>query len=361
MTAPSPPAPPGSLLSCYTAAIAHFLTGIGADAEMALGTQLYLAVRPTSDDRVAFIHQHTPLRGDRLTHRAELVRHSTDDAVVAVRRMLAELDTVGRVIAVGDAAALPWHPGAGRRHVPHWFVIDGHTPGGTAVHVTDLLECEGDDGVQRTHAGWVRVERLPPLVRVVRCDRTASARDRHAFGEVHAPDTRCTGPYQWFECRRPPVPRPVGPREILTLLASTWAHQVGFRRRADLATHGWWTGSDALRWLAEWLAPRLDRSSAYAVADDLWVAARNRQLFARVVGRSATETGHDGLAALAAVADDVAREWSALLRLLAYNRASLARGRTVRNAPVAALHRVAEREASLMELLGAAVLSGDHR
>lgn len=348
-------APPGDLLSCYTASVAHYLARLGADAELAVGTQLFLAVRIGADDRLAFVHHHTPLRGDRLTHRVELVHRHAADPDVAVRCILDELRGTGAVVVAGDVATMPWQVGFGKRHAPHWLVVDDVNQVGGTVHVTDLFEFVGEHGEQQSHAGWVPVDQLATLARPPE-EATAvwAARDRHAFGDI---DERpaADGHYQWFEATRPPEARAVGVDEAMGLLHETWAHHTGAQRRGDLDDASWRCGVDAIVALADWLEPRLGDQATYAVADDIWVAARNRQLFARVTGHLAAEMGRPALGDVAIRAAELSDEWAGVPRVLAYNAQSVARGREPRQFPVTLLRRIAELEAGVLDELGRAV------
>jgi hypothetical protein len=340
------PALRGDLLSCYTASIGCYLERCGADPEWALGLQLFTAIRFISENPpiCAFLHYHTPLLGCAPTHSLLLRRRWTMSVDEARAAIVAECRRSGLVIVSGDTYRLPWSVAHGRRHAPHWFVVDSAEATGRSLHVVDPFAYIDDLGTQEPHHGWINMEVLgtpPPLCPAI------SYRGLWAFGleDPLPPAPPCV--IEWFEAAEPAQGTSCEPHTLLDLLASGCAYYCGSSVRPDLTE--WTVGAQALSALADWARDRLDDARLYVVSDDLWVSHRNRLLFANALGRVAALVRRPDLRRLADdIRDVLAPEWSAIPRVMRYNAACLERGRPPRRIVIDLLQQVAEREAELV-------------
>lgn len=349
----------GDLLSCYTASIAAYLERSQIDSELVLGTQLFLAIKaePSLEPRFSFVHYHTPLRGDTTTHSLKLARESAAEPDEAARRIIAEWQRSGAVIVVGDAMNLPWLVTCGRKHAPHWFLIADIDEQAGQMQIVDQFEFTDEGGVQLPFAGNVDLSLLPALARANPLQQHVfQARDQWAFG---ACETNATGAeHQWFEQQATPRMQPVSERLLRELLLKTWRYHSGQCQRDDLAPAEWSCGVAAIRLLAEQVERYLDDPALYEISDDVWVAARNRQMFTYVLRRLARELKAGELDDLAAWGEaELVPQWHAIPRIMHYNLGSLKRGRRPTALLVQTLHAIAEHEAQLVERLGEVVRS----
>jgi hypothetical protein len=244
----------GDLLCRCTAALAELLRQRGRDWLELIAPEPVLAVRPACGDVFAFLHHRASLR---CAAGGDLVRAGTDDAGMALAQVRAQVRRDGPVIIAGDTCNLPWSTGHRRRHAPHWFVVDA--VGGGHWHVSDVFAALDDLGLQRPWRGWV-AESAQPLLAAGLPDPSAvqRVRERLALGDEEPP---LEGRYQWLGVR---PGKPAG--------------------RASPLGDGWALGSTALELLAAHVAGGLT-PGVMALADDLWVAARRRQLYLRWLTR----------------------------------------------------------------------------
>lgn len=321
-------APPvdGELLSCYGAALAAYLDATGRDWLGLLGGKCHLDLRPEADGIYAFRHLPPGLRapGGPLP----LVRLGTSSSTGALTGIGQELAASGAVIVVGDSFNLPWLTAHGRRHAPHWFVVDGRTD--NRWHIRDDFRATDDLGEQGAWRGWAadgqlrswsrRVPQLPLPLRL---------QERHAFGDED--DSALEYPRQWFaaRARTGPAPAPAA-------------------RSAR-----WLSGSDALDALAAHFSQRGHRADGYLQADEIWAAARQRALHLRQVRRRQSGSGTPLAAARLA---RLTADWARLPMLIRYAQLSLSRPTGPRIQPiVTALRQIAAAEpAILAELAGGA-------
>jgi hypothetical protein len=343
----------GDLLSCYTASIAEYMAGAGIEPELPIGTQAYLAVRRSGTGICEFVQFHTPLRGDAPTHSLHLRRRHTTDPAEARARIAAEVARSGRAIVVGDTFNVPWQVAHQKSHAPHWFVADG-LDDGTAVHVTDRFEFVNDAGEQRPYDGWIGLDQIASLATANPDPNPVYVmRDRYAFADAEDPAGIATGGYQWYELDGEPHATKPDARSALARLAATHAAgRAGTSPRTG-GDDGWIAGPDAAGLLAEHIEAGIGEPVTYDNSDDIWVTARNRQLFAETLTSLGRRWGLPPLAELGAWAEaEVAKPWAAIPQLMQYNQRSLARGRTPRPLIVEQLRAAATAERALYERLG---------
>ena len=393
----------GDLLSCYTASIAEYMTAAGIDPELAIGTQAYLAIRPAEGGICEFIQFHTPLRGDTPTHSLHLRRRHTADPAEARDRITAEIARSGRAIVVGDTFNVPWQVAYQKAHAPHWFVADsltgdvppaaGDGAAGTALaakgagaaeraggaeragaaHVTDRFEFVNDAGEQQPYGGWVSTGDIASLAAANPDPNPVYAlRDLHAFADTD--DTRDTDAgiaatgYQWYELAGTPSAAEPEPGLVLGRLAATHAAGTagpsqppgaGTGDPASPGPHpgdGWITGPDAAAALADHIAANVGEAATYDNSDDIWVTARNRQLFAETLSALGQRWDLPPLTELGTgSAAEAARAWAAVPQLMQYNLRSLSRGRTPRPLVADRLRAAAEAERAMFGQLGEAI------
>lgn len=379
----------GDLLSCYTASIAEYMTAAGIDPELAIGTQAYLAIRPADGGICEFIQFHTPLRGDPPTHSLHLRRRHTADPAEARDRITAEIARSGRAIVVGDTFNVPWQVAFRKAHAPHWFVADSFTgdvpPAAAngaaeragAAHVTDRFEFVNDAGEQQPYGGWVSAGDIASLAAANPDPNPVYAlRDLHAFADTGGTpdgtpdgdaDVAVTG-YQWYELAGTPSAAEPEPGLILRRLAATHAAGTagasqptgaGAGDPSSPGPHpgdGWITGPDAAAALADHVAANVGEASTYDNSDDIWVTARNRQLFAETLSALGERWDLPPLAEIGTgSAADTARAWASVPQLMQYNLRSLSRGRTPRPLVADRLRAAAEAERVMFGQLGEAI------
>ncbi len=349
----------GDLLSCYTASIAGYMERNQIDHQMVLGTQLFLAIRADQADapKFTFVHYHTPLLGDTSTHALHLVRREAHLPDVAMQRIMAHWKQTGSVIVVGDAMNLPWLVTHGRKHAPHWFLLSAIDEVAGYAQVVDLFEFIDAAGTQLPFVGKVDLDVLGTLAQVNPVQQHVfQARDQWAFG-VQEQIPVGGGGYQWFEQQMPPAAQPLTESLLWELLLKTWMFNTGQQHRDDLLSPEWACGVAAIQSLAQYADHYLDDPSLYDISDDLWVAARNRQMFMYVLCRLAKQLKVAELEALAIWGEaELVAQWHAVPRIMHYNLGSIKRGRRPSALLVQTLHAVAELEAQLMERLGNIVL-----
>jgi hypothetical protein len=346
----------GDRLSCYTASIAAYMETAGIDHQLALGTQLFLAVRCQAAPSLclSFVHYHTPLLGHALTHELQLVRRWAADPATAGQRISAHCGSAGAVIVVGDAMNLPWLVTFGRKHTPHWFLVNAVDEQAGKVSIADQFAFIDEAGTQEPFAGWLDLALLGsfaqgcPLFSPV-----FQSRDTWAFGVRTQPIDGDGAAYQWFEAATPPLAYPVARPQALELLTRTALFHTGQHPRADLPAPDWACGLAAISFLADCFQTHLENPDLYAINDDVWVAARNRELFAIVLARLGAELDLAALSALSAwCIEQLVPQWHAVPRIMRYNLGLLQRGRRPTALLVETLTKIAGLEAQAMERLG---------
>lgn len=274
-------------LSCYTAGLFAYLAGEW-DAAALLSRSVGLAIRvDLPDGRLVFSHHRPAL--DRLPDGSWLSWSAARSPAAALPELGGELARHGRVIAVVDAARLPWS--AGEQPAPHWLLVDGRE--GRRWHVTDKFTALLPGGTQQPWCGWLTSAQLGAVMDVrARWQPEQDVRNAMAFGA--------------------PVPVPPG--------ACFWLSRSPGRAPASASEGTWIRGEpEALRFLRDRL-PGDDAALGHHLAD-LWAAA-----------------GHHGFAhrqRLAAEPDDAQRRsrahaiarWDDLPRLLRIAVMSAQRGR----------------------------------
>jgi hypothetical protein len=295
-------APLGELFTCYSSALAVWAAFGSGDWRSVVNTGLHLRL-VEADDRL-FGFSHFPAALDRVG----LERRSAEDAGEAVEGILDELATSGRVIVAGDGFNLPWHVAAGRRHVPHWFVI-ARRDGDAAV--VDPFTCRNDLGLQQPCFEGIEESNLPSLAAAVPLDDPVVAlREAFALGTDDRP---------------------------LAATRYRWLRRGG--RRDPTAQPGV-EGAGALRRLADHFRSHVLHPEAYRQADDLWSVARHRAFFVRVASE-----GDEGLRRFAEEhGSELVRRWGHVSPLLMQATLALAGGRTPTSSLPDTLDELAERE-----------------
>jgi hypothetical protein len=346
----------GDRLSCYTASIAAYMALAGIDHQLALGTQLFLAVRcqaaPTL--RFSFVHYHTPLLGRAITHELQLVRRWAADPATAGQRISAHCGSAGAVLVVGDAMNLPWLVTFGRKHTPHWFLVTAVDEQAGKVSIVDQFAFIDEAGTQEPFAGWLDLALVGAFAQSCPVSsHVFQSRDTWAFGAQAQPTDRDGAAYQWFEASAPPLAYPVARPQALELLARTLLFHTGQQSRADLPAPDWACGLAAIRFLADCFQTHLENPDLYAINDDVWVAARNRELFANLLARLGAELDLAELSALSAwCIEQLVPQWHAVPRIMRYNLGVLQRGRRPTALLVETLMKIADLEAQALERLG---------
>ncbi|BAJ27505.1 MULTISPECIES: hypothetical protein [Kitasatospora] len=314
---PHLPAVDGELLSCYGAALAAYLDAIGGGWLPVLGSASPLDVRPEADGVLAFRHLPPGLRaaGGPLP----LVRRASPSGAEALAGIGDELAAAGAVVVVGDAFDLPWLTAHGRRHAPHWFVVDGHDGG--RWHVRDEFRASDDLGDQTPWSGWADDAQLRAWNRRVP-DLTLPflLQERHAFADEGEDDAHLHADHQWFAVRGPADPAPP----------------------PDPRPESWHSGPAALHALADHFERHGGREDGYVQADEIWTAARQRALHARHAEWRAGPAADPAEAAAAAALAESAADWARLPMMIRFARLSLLRPGEPRTGPlVAALRELA--------------------
>lgn len=337
----------GDLLSCYTTSIATYMRQMNIDYLMALGTQLFLAVRDQPGSNLAFIHYHTPLRGD---HSLPLVRRTLPSFLAAMERITAEWRRYGAVVIVGDTFSLSWQITYQRQHTPHWFLIDSVDEQASCVHIVDNFESRNLYGLQQAFSGWVP---WPLLDMNLMSEQAFLERERYAFGDDEDPALIGSGGLQWFEALALPEVLNLTREHILSLLAASYLFHSGQQVRPDLAASGWVSGVEALRILAEKMQEHLNDPLFFAWQSDLWVIARNRQLFATVLENLGIGLNLPTFHALALwCQQEIVTRWMTLVQVVECNQQALQRGKSPKIYPVKILQQLVLLEYELTMRLG---------
>jgi len=232
----------GKTLTCYTSALGTWLSFTNAHwwRPLAAGGP-YLAVE-RADELLVFEHHPRPL-----CPALGLALRTAPAWEQAQADLLAELRDAGRVLVAGDSLALPWHPAYGKAHSPHWFVLTLDAEG--SLFAEDPLNLVGEWGPQEPTRIRIEERELPGLcVALPKGSRIHVLRERAVLG---TDDPQLGTAYRWLACTRA-APSGGPPAS----------------RRATPA---------ALRMLAARLAERVGAPDAYAQADDIWQALRQRE------------------------------------------------------------------------------------
>ena len=354
----------GSMLSCYTASIAEYMERSGIDHHIAIGTQLFLGIDTSNANelRLGFVHYHTPLRGDVSTHALPLRSVKATAIHSSIQRITDEIEQHRCVIIAGDAYYLPWAVNRGRRHVSHWFLLDGITDQGKKVHVVDALSFTSREGTQTPFVGWID---RASLAEVAYTDLPSNAihesRRRFVFGDIGDIEYPPNPGYQWFEALTRPHAKPDIPEIALPLLSATCLYHSGQKERRDLSKPSWVSGVDAFEYLARFLEANLNNPVVYSIKDDLWVASRSRRLFATTLAKLAEELRNRSMMALAGwCEEEIIPKWTTLIQIIEFCEQRLQRGHAAASLPIALLHEIGNSERRLIERLDVAVSGGGH-
>ena len=265
-------------LSCYTASLITLLHRDDPGVLERFGPAVRLRVR--TDSVAPRFSQH-----DRLDVRAATALGYTGagDWAGALDRLAADVDADGTVIAVADAARLPWSPLHGRASSPHWVLVSRARRGWS---VLDPFEALLPEGVAHATEAVVDDAGLAELLNPS-SDQPAHlrARDEMALGQqVPSPPSHC---YRWL--RREPA-----------------------RQQIEV---GCWTADTgaSLDWITARLAAQPELVSLWQ--QDLWAAARHHEAALKDLAESDERT-----------ADRVAA-WAELPRAMRFAADSAARGR----------------------------------
>lgn len=315
-------------LSCYTANLAGYLAAEW-DADALLAASVRLAVRvDLPGGTLAFAHHGTPL--DRLPDGTRLCHTTAADPAAALPRIERELARRGRVLVTVDAAGLPWSPGFGADHAPHWLLIDGRA--GADWHVVDEFHGLLPAGTQLPYAGWLPAAQVTAaMVPPPSWTPEQWIREEYAFGASRP--VPAAGALRWL--RREPGTTPGAASGARPALPGRWLTDDG----------------DVLPFLAEHLTAA--GAAAGRHLDDCWAAAGHRSFAHRWrLARCRPDGSGEEAAALQAAIG----QWDLLPRTLRYAVESAQRGRPrpslVRTAfaelllAEAAVHQAAENRAA---------------
>ncbi|MEU9375347.1 hypothetical protein AB0D94_16430 [Streptomyces sp. NPDC048255] len=318
---PEVPAVDGELLSCYGAALAAYLDATGRDWLSVLGSSCPLDTRAEGEGVHAFRHLPAGLRaaGGPLP----LVRRGASGEDEALAGIAEEYAAAGAVVVVGDSFNLPWLTAHGKRHAPHWFVVDGYEDG--RWHLRDAFRATDDLGDQTSWSGWADDGRLRAWSRrVPELTLPFLLQERHAFGDED--DSALHAGHQWFAVRGPSDLEPA----------------------PDARPESWRSGPDALLALAGHFERYGGHEDGYAQADEIWTAARQRALYLRYVtwqGRTGQAPDEGTVERLSALVAD----WARLPMMIRFARLSLGRPGGARTRPlVAALRQLAADESAAL-------------
>jgi hypothetical protein len=279
-------APGPADLTCYTAALALYLSRVRPDAVARIATTVRLALR--TGGTPAFSHHRVALSdlgdGRRLTYRAAPPSE-------APARLARTLHADGAVLVVTHTGAMPWSPQPPELSAPHFTLVEQRR--GDRWRVRDPFRALLPTGAQEPYEGWIGTATLltamtPPSP--LRPEHRT--RNRYVFG-TRTPLPSGDGP-QWLE----PAPRHASTEE----------------------TGGEWiTDTDAV--LGR-LARFFTEPGRACHADDVWAAGRHHAFRYRHLLAHVALPAADREAALAAE-----QAWSGLPMALGYAIDSAARGR----------------------------------
>jgi hypothetical protein len=296
--------------TCYSAALATWLASAEDDWGSFVNPGLWLRITEARDHLFGFSYFPTSLRA-----RIGLIRLGADEPAEAIAGVRAEIERSGRVIIAGDGYRLPWHVAAGRRHLPHWFVLVGD---GDGLEYADPFACRNELGVQEAARGPASEESLPELLLGLPGDDPVHRlREALALGDEIAelePQR-----YRWFV--RGEV--------------------------ADSSEPAGYDGPDAVRRLARHFSDRGQDPDAYEQADDIWSIARHRAFLWRHAESRARVRSDDDLADwVDEHAAPLAKRWGHIAPLLMQATLALSAGRSASPSVPETLERLADQEQS---------------
>jgi hypothetical protein len=305
--------------TCYSAAMATWAAARDGWQDV-VNPGLALVVTEAGDGIFGFAYFPPSLRA-----RLGLDRAGAGDAAAALDGVLAELDRSGRVIVAGDGYRLPWHVAHGRRHVPHWYVVERE---GDGLVMLDAFAARNELGVQTVTREQVDVGTLPELLPALpEDDPVLRLREVLAFGDDTTPLQ--WHPYQWFV--RASVDAVVAPEGA--------------------------SGPDGLRRLARHFRERGQDAEAYVQADDIWSIGRHRAFLVRRAEELAATQPELG----DWVADHgapLAKRWSHVAPLLMQATLALRSGRPASSSVADVLDELADREDAAARPAAADIVGG---
>ena len=294
--------------TCYSAALAAWAAFELPSWAGIVNSGLALTLVDAADGLFGFVHFPAGLRAT-----LGLARRGADDSEEGTAGIMKELDRHGRVIVAGDGFALPWHVAAGRRHVPHWFVLTGSS---SAPVVLDPFACRNDLGRQEATLQPVDPRSLASLaVAHPGDDEVVTLRESFALGDDARPLERRH--FQWFE-----------------------------RADADIRAAVGATGPDAISRLARHFREHGDRADAYRQVDDIWSIARHRGFLAQVAADAAARSGGALVEWVEAQVEPLAKRWSHMAPLLMQASLAIGAGRQPTGSVAETLDELADREAA---------------
>lgn len=249
--------------TCYSAAIAGWIALADEDWARQVNPGLHLTLTEVDEGLFGFAYFPADFR-----MKLQLVRSGAETLDAAIEEIRAEVDNKGRVIVAGDAFHLPWHVAFGRRHLPHWYVVQG-TP--DELLIVDAFAARNELGTQAPIRRPVTLDELRSLLPALPVDdEILNLRERLAFGDDAGHRDR--RPFQWFK-----------------------NEDMG---RTMVAPHGL-SGPAAIQRLASHFHTRGDDPLAYGQADDIWSIGRHRAFLARCARETAER-----------INDSVLMQWS---------------------------------------------------
>jgi hypothetical protein len=300
----------GDAYTCYSAALAAWASLEDPGWRGLVNTGLGLTLVEAEDGLFGFAHFPAGLRS-----RLHLRRQGSDDAFDGVAGILAELEASGRVIVAGDGFSQPWHVAAGRRHVPHWFVLAGSP---SAPLLLDPFSCRNDLGLQEAELRQLdRAELEAVALAFPAGDAVVALREAFGLGDDS---------------------RPLEGRRV------EWFIQVDEEVAAPAPVG--MSGPAAVRRLARHFREHGEEADAYRQVDDIWSIARHRAFLALLAGEAAGQ----GDARISRWVDEhvapLAKRWGHMAPLLMQATLALRAGRAPSGSVPATLDELGEREAA---------------
>lgn len=291
--------------TCYSAALAAWAAFEFPAWAGIVNSGLSLTLVDEDEGLFGFVHFPSGLRAA-----LGLARRGADDSGEGVNAILEELARHGRVIVSGDGFALPWHVAAGRRHVPHWFVLRGSPSAPVAV---DPFACRNDLGRQEATLQPINPTTLASLaVAHPGDDEVVRLRESFALGDDARPLERRR--FQWFERADAEIREAVGA-----------------------------TGPAAVSRLAQHFRDHGAQADAYRQVDDIWSIARHRGFLAQL---AAAQPGEAHVEWLETHVQPLAKRWSHMAPLLMQASLAIGAGRQPTGSVADTLDEIAEREAA---------------
>ena len=350
----------GDALSCYTTSIACYMQVLGVDYEIALGTQLFLAVDIESQsDLPSLVHYHTPLRGPSSIHSLRIDRRYSPDSLELQVSIIDELKKYKAIIVVADTFFLPWNVNFNKQHMSHWVVIDRVDASKTQVHIGDFFQSLEDNGSQSPYEGWVKISEIPNIFQY--CPdkyQFINIRESLAFGDRERLPEIFSNGYQWFEASG---------RSSMSLNRETVCEllrRTCFCNRQSTPVNGlgkyWRGGHVALEYVLEFARVNYKQLEFYSWQYDIWVIARNRLLFARTLKKLAKVLSLPSLNGLSVFCEDkIVAGWDGVVRIMRYNRQCIEKKRIPKSLLINTLDKLALDEHQLVNELDAVLKAYD--